>query len=178
MPLCFSVIVFCADSCVRFKSFVLFMFFPLTDFWALWGQESCVSQSASLVAQMVKNLPAMWETRVQSLGWEDPLEEGMATHSSILTWRIPWKEEPGGLQSMGSQTVKQNRATRHSTCADVSVQLASDVLGEESWSRSVVSDSDALPSEPPGKSQGCSWSTILNSLIPWFPGHQTCSILL
>ena len=59
----------------------------------------------SLVAQTVKDLPAMWETWVRSLGWEDPLEEGMATHSSILAWRIPWTEEPGGLQSMGSQRV-------------------------------------------------------------------------
>ena len=58
---------------------------------------------ASLVAQMVKNLPAMQETRVQFLGREDPLEKGMATYSSILIWRIPWTEEPGGLQSMGSQ---------------------------------------------------------------------------
>ena len=54
---------------------------------------------------MVKNLPAMRETWVQSLGWEDPLEKGMATHSSILTWRIPWTEEPGWLQSMGLQKV-------------------------------------------------------------------------
>ena len=52
---------------------------------------------ASLVAQMVKNLPAMRETQVQFLGWEDPLEKGMATHSSVLTWRIPWTEEPGGV---------------------------------------------------------------------------------
>ena len=52
---------------------------------------------------MVKNLPALWETRVQSLGQEDPLEKEMATHSSILAWTIPWREEPGGLQSMGSQ---------------------------------------------------------------------------
>ena len=51
---------------------------------------------------MVKNLPAMWKTWVQSLGWEDPLEEGMATHFSILAWRIPWTEESGWLQSMGS----------------------------------------------------------------------------
>ena len=57
----------------------------------------------SLVAQMVRNLPAMWETWVGSLGWEDLLEKGMATHSSILAWRIPWTEEPGELQSMGSQ---------------------------------------------------------------------------
>ena len=58
---------------------------------------------ASLVAQRVKCLPAMWETRVWSLGGEDPLEKEMATHSSILAWRIPWTEEPGGLQFMGSQ---------------------------------------------------------------------------
>jgi len=55
------------------------------------------------VAQMVKNPPAMQETRVQLLGQEDPMEKGMATHLSILAWRIPWTEEPGGLQSMGSQ---------------------------------------------------------------------------
>ena len=52
---------------------------------------------------MVKNLPASWETQLQSLGWEDPLEKDMATDSSILAWRIPQREEPGGLQSMGSQ---------------------------------------------------------------------------
>ena len=53
------------------------------------------------MAQTVKNLPAMQETQVQSLGWEDPLEKEMTTHSSILAWRIPWTEEPGGLQSVG-----------------------------------------------------------------------------
>ena len=58
---------------------------------------------ASLVAQSVKNLPAMLETRVQSLGWEESLEKEMATHSSILAWEVPWTEEPGGLQSMGFQ---------------------------------------------------------------------------
>ena len=61
-------------------------------------------QGASLVAQTVKNLPAMQETWVQSLDWEDPLDKGMATHSSIFAWRIPWTEEPGGLQSMGLQS--------------------------------------------------------------------------
>ena len=60
---------------------------------------------ASLVAQMVKNLPAMRETWVLSLGWEDLLEEGMESRSSILAWRIPWTEEPGRLQSMESQRV-------------------------------------------------------------------------
>ena len=63
---------------------------------------------ASPVAQTVKNLPAMWETWVQSLGWEDPLEEGMATHSSILAWRIQWTEEPGRLKSMRLQRVRHN----------------------------------------------------------------------
>ena len=57
---------------------------------------------------MVKNLPAIQETGAQSLGWEDALEEGMVTHSSILAWRIPWIEEPGRLQSMGSQRVRHN----------------------------------------------------------------------
>ena len=58
---------------------------------------------ASLVAQLVKNLPAVQETWVRSLGWENPLEKEMATHSSILAWKISWTEEPGGLQSMRSQ---------------------------------------------------------------------------
>ena len=64
---------------------------------------------ASLMAQMVKNLPVMQEILVQSLGQEDPLEKGMATYSSILAWTIlPWTEEPGGLQSMESQRVRHN----------------------------------------------------------------------
>ena len=65
----------------------------------------------SLVAQRVKNLPTMQETWVQSLAWEDSLEKGMATHSGIVAWRIPWTEEPGGVQSMGSQRVRHNWAT-------------------------------------------------------------------
>ena len=58
---------------------------------------------ASIIAQLVKNLPAVQETWVRFLGWKDPLEKEMATHSSILAWKIPWTEEPGRLQSMGSQ---------------------------------------------------------------------------
>ena len=60
----------------------------------------------SLVAQTVKRLSKMWETRVQSLGWEDHLEKEMAIHSSIIAWKIPWTEEPGRLQSVGSQRVR------------------------------------------------------------------------
>ena len=69
--------------------------YPLQDSWA------------SLVAQMVKDQPAVWETWVQFLDWEDPLEEGMATHSDILACRTPLTEEPGGLQSIGSQSPTQ-----------------------------------------------------------------------
>ena len=73
-----------------------------------------ISEKVSLVVQMVKGLPpAMQETWVQSLGWEDPLKKEMSTHSSILAWRIPWTEEPGWLQSMGSQRVGHNQATKH-----------------------------------------------------------------
>ena len=75
-----------------------------------WRRESysLLYSWASLVIQLVKNPPAVLETWVQSLDQEDPLEKGMATHPSILAWRIPWTEEPGGLQSMGPQTVGHN----------------------------------------------------------------------
>ena len=71
----------------------------------MWDSSSLTRDRASLVAQRVKHLPVMRKTQVRSLGREDPLEKGMATHSSILAWRIPWTEEPGGLQSMGSRRV-------------------------------------------------------------------------
>ena len=72
-----------------------------------------------LVVQMVKNPPAMGETQVQSLDWKDPLEKGMTTHSRILAWRIPWTEEPGGLQSMGLQGVGHDWATNTFTGAQI-----------------------------------------------------------
>ena len=65
-------------------------------------------RGASLLAQMVKNLPEMQEKWLPSMGGEDPLEQGMATHSSVLAWRIPWTEEPGGLWSSGSQRVRHD----------------------------------------------------------------------
>ena len=70
-----------------------------------------LKEKASLMSQMVKNLPAMQETPDQSLGWKDLLEKGMAIHSSILAWRIPWTQEPGGLQSMGLQRVGHDWVT-------------------------------------------------------------------
>ena len=84
-----------------------------TGLWSLVLSEAV--QVASLVVQLVKNPPAMRKTWAKSLGWEDPLEEGMSTHSSVLAWRIPWTEEPGGLQSMGSQRVRHDRATKHNS---------------------------------------------------------------
>ena len=71
-------------------------------------KHNMLEEGTSLVAQIVKNLPAMQETWVQSLGGEDTLEKGMATHSRILAWTIPWTEEPGGLQSVGLQRVRHN----------------------------------------------------------------------
>ena len=81
----------------------------------IWGNQYKISISRwwqiSLVAQTVKCLPAMQETQVQSLGWEDPLEKEMATHSSTLSWKIPWTQEPGRLHCMGLQRVRYDWAT-------------------------------------------------------------------
>ena len=79
---------FCLNVCMFISSINISLVFP--------------------VAQLLKNLPSMRETWVRSLGWEDPLEKGMATHSSILAWRIPWTEDPGGLQSTGSHRLWDN----------------------------------------------------------------------
>ena len=75
----------------------------------IWAQ--LITVRASLVAQSVKNLPVVQETQVQFLGWEDPLEKEMATHSSILAWKISWTEEPDGLQSRGLQRVEHDWVT-------------------------------------------------------------------
>ena len=80
----------------------------MIDPMSLHWQEDSLPLGASLVAQMVKRLPAMQETQVQSLGRDDPLEKEMATHSRALDWKIPWTEEPGRLQSMGLQRVGHN----------------------------------------------------------------------
>ena len=89
---------------------------PLEKTMATHSQHSCLENprdggACLSVAQTVKRLPAMWEIWIRSLGWEDPLEKEMATHSSTLSWRIPRMEEPGGLQSMGSQRVGHYWAT-------------------------------------------------------------------
>ena len=105
LPQCLSLPLFCLlftvmslrPSVLLSKFSLLFSFLPL--FLCL----SVLLCSRLLLAQMVKNLPAKQDTQSQSLGWEDPLEKEMATHSSILAWKIPWTEEPGRLQSMVSR---------------------------------------------------------------------------
>ena len=77
-------------------------------FRTVLGSQQNGVESASVMAQKVKNMPAMQETRVQSLGLEDSLKQEVATHSSILAWRIPWTEEPGRLQSMGLKRVRHD----------------------------------------------------------------------
>ena len=93
------------------------------------------SAVASLMAQMIKNLPAIRETRVLSLGQEDPLGKGMATHSSILAWRIPWTEEPGGLKSMGYRRAGHDWATNTETSLQFSWggRLVSNLLVSSIW---------------------------------------------
>ena len=118
------------------------------------------STSPFLMAQMVKNLPAMQETWIRSLGWEDPLEKGTAIHSSILAWRIPWAQEPGGLQSMGLQKDGHNWATFHfpaSSCflcsSDNSLLFTQKYL-------------EAPPNPPPSGRQ--IWH-LFSHLLTWLP---------
>ena len=86
-----------------FAHLKLTLFGSFSGFILLWS---------SLMTQMIKNMPAMQETQVQSLGWEDPLEKKVAIHSSILAWEIPWTEEPGRLQSTGWQRVRRDLETK------------------------------------------------------------------
>ena len=93
--------LFWVMKCSLFSSRISFLLHPTL---------SCAN-CAGFRGQSLKRLPAMWETWVRSLGWQDPLQKEMAAHSSILAWRIPWMEEPGGIQSTGSQRVGHNWAT-------------------------------------------------------------------
>ena len=100
-----------ASSDVTWQQFWCWVHLPVS------GSEMAFSELwASLVAQTVQNLPAVWETQVQTLSQEDPLEKGKATLSSILAWEIPWTEEPGGLQSLGSQRVRHDLVTEPPPC--------------------------------------------------------------
>ena len=99
----------------------------VTFWWFLQYFKPSTGIRASLVVQRLKCLPAMRETWVRSLGPEDPLEKEMATHSSILAWRTPWTEEPGGLQSTGSQRVGHDWATSH-TCTPLKTRMMGSVF--------------------------------------------------
>ena len=93
LTICFTYFMYIS---ILLELFFVFFFFPLPMLYL-------ELELTSLIAHLIKNLPAMQETWVRSLGWEDPLEKEMATHSTILAWRVPWTEESGGLLSMGSQ---------------------------------------------------------------------------
>ena len=111
----FPVMAKCEATSVHMAYSILELWWNQENMWdcpgfKLWGSLN-VRFRASLVAQRLKRLPGMQETWVRSLGWKDPLEKEMTTHSSTLAWRIPWREEPGGLQSMGSQRVGHDWTT-------------------------------------------------------------------
>ena len=116
--------------------------FPL-QLWALTSLWLCLAAlSASLAAHMVKNVPAMQETQDWSLGWEDPLEEVMAIHSSILVWRIPWTEEPGGYSPWGRSPVTK-------CCKNFSLSPSCSFSRTSSTSQvSFFLDSSPFPVEP------------------------------
>ena len=106
---------------------------------SLWKILLYSYMGASLVSQTVRNPPAMQETQVWSLGQEDPLEKGMANHASILVWRIPWVEEPGGLQSTGSQRVGHNWVTEHTRTSLHSLwKILLYPCGEWEWKKQMI----------------------------------------
>ena len=121
---CQPTISFYVTHFSRPQSFPASESFPMSWLFTSGVQSNGASASVSilpmnigayLMTQMVKNLPVMQGTWVRSLGWEDPLEKGIATHSSILVWRIPWTEEPSGLKPIGSQRVRHDWATKSNT---------------------------------------------------------------
>ena len=114
-PLHLNSSFFLASLCPTFFLLIIFSNFPLLSlhFSSFPSNSFCQIHWASLVALLVKNLPAVQETQVRPLGQEALLEKGMATQSSVLAWRIPWTEEPGRLQSMGSQRVRHDWRTKH-----------------------------------------------------------------
>ena len=121
-----------------------------------------LSRETSLVAQRLKHLPPMWETWVQSLGWEDPLEKEMTTHSSIFAWRIPWTEEPGRLRSMGLQRVGHNWVTSLSLLLSSLKGFPGGSAGKES-----ARNAGELDWKDPLEKGNTTHSSILAWRIPW-----------
>ena len=122
---------------------------------------------ASLLAQTVKHLPEIWEPQVRSLGWEDPPEKEMAPHSSTLAWRIPWTEEPGGLQSAGSQSGTQLSDLTSLSWLDCDVSLVSGVQQSESVIRGHTAVPPVCPCSPfQSTEKGCvHYSEFLRLLL-------------
>ena len=142
-------------------------FGPTPSFFSFLALSVFYLGRSSLGAQTVKNLPAVWETWVRSLGWEDPLEEGIATHSSILAWRIPSTEEPGGLQSMGLQRVRHDWATKAST-VQVSLFICSRFLPHHC--PQTMSSTKAATMPPVHCQVPRAWSNIY-WISPWASGR-------
>ena len=105
----------CPEKENRGTIFWTFLLTKCVNYQAFYKTIPYITTEASPVAHMAKNLHTVWETWVQFLGQEDPLEKGMATHSSILAWRMSWLEEPGGLQSIGSQRIGHDWSTNTSS---------------------------------------------------------------
>ena len=118
----FSSVQFSHQSCHCYAN-LLHHFKQFSSHRQLVCIQTLAKQGASLVAQAIKNPPALWENQVWSLSWEDSLKKGMTTHSGILAWRIPWTEEPGGLQSMGSQRVRHDWATKEHQSSNTEIQI-------------------------------------------------------
>ena len=121
--------------------------FSLWTFKPLWYKVQYIRTGASLAAQLLKNPPPMQKTLVQFLGAEDPLEKGMATHSSMLAWRIAWTKEPGRLQSMGSQRVGQDWVAKHTVYAHIHThthlyELTSLTARDSEWEPSLSRQTD------------------------------------
>ena len=118
--------------------------FSLWTFKPLWYKVQYIRTGASLAAQLLKNPPAMQKTLVHFLGGEDPLEKGMATHSSMLAWRIAWTKEPGRLQSMGSQRVGQDWVAKHTVYAHIHTHTHT-YMNWHRWQQGTVNENQAFP---------------------------------
>ena len=132
-----------------------------------------LTMHASLVTQMVQHVPTMQETRVQSLGWEDLLEKAMATHSITLAWKIPWMEEPGRLQSMGSQRVRHDWATSLSFSPCVLSHFSHVWLFATPWTVAC----QTVHGDSPGKNSRVGCHALLQRIFPT-QGSNLCLFCL
>ena len=136
-----------------------------------WNIHVAKYPRAFLVAQSVKNLPAVQKTRVRSLSWEDPLEKEMATHSSIFAWEVSWTEEPGGLQSMGLQRVRHDWATNTYLLIHVAASWSNILLIHIYWGPTmclIVLEDTEKSSRTLSLSREPLYSSKIISGLPWW----------